>query len=226
MDMSHAMALAAAMDRAGCGLKPGLQFFCAQGPQGIKEIKDSYPDLPLFLDLKFHDIPNTVAAAVRAVMKLAPAYLNVHASGGETMMQAAHEAALEEAHKIGVETPRLLAVTVLTSLDQEALADAGIDSAPSDIAEKQALLAKKARFDGVVCSAHEIEALRQSCGDDFVLMVPGIRPPGADHGDQKRVMTPQQACAAGATHLVLGRPITQAEDPEKAACEILESLSA
>lgn len=224
-DLSSALALAAAMQRAGCGLKPGLRFFTACGPQGITEISESYPGLPVFLDLKFHDIPNTVAEACRAAARLRPAYLNVHAAGGLEMMRAAADALRDESAKIGIEAPRLLAVTVLTSLDEPALRATGQAETPAALVLRLAHLAQEAGLDGVVCSPHEIETLRSACGPDFVLMVPGIRPEGADPGDQKRFTTPRQALERGATHLVVGRPITAAPDPVAAAAAILRGLT-
>ncbi len=223
-DLDRAKALAAAMERAGCGLKLGLEFFNAQGPQGTKEITDAYPDVPLFLDLKFHDIPNTVAGAVRAVTALAPAYINVHASGGLEMMIAAQNAAAEQADKIGVTAPKVLAVTLLTSLDESALCKIGYKEGVEERVVQMARLVQEAGLAGIVCSAKEIEPVRATCGNDFALMVPGIRPAGAAVGDQKRVMTPESAMQAGATHLVIGRPITGADNPEDAARTILDGL--
>ncbi|MCB9987964.1 MAG: orotidine-5'-phosphate decarboxylase [Rhodospirillales bacterium] len=224
-DLDRAKALTAAMQKAGCGLKLGLEFFNAQGPQGIAEIRQAYEELPLFLDLKFHDIPNTVAGAVRAVTHLSPAYINVHAAGGEDMMKAALDAANETADKIGVPAPKVLAVTILTSLDETALRQVGYADSPEAQVVKMARLTQKSGLAGIVCSAKEIEPVRAACGPDFTLMVPGIRPAGAAIGDQKRVMTPEAALKAGATHLVIGRPITGADDPETAAKEILQTLS-
>jgi orotidine-5'-phosphate decarboxylase len=176
----------------------------------------------LFLDLKFHDIPNTVAGAVRAACHLRPALLNVHASGGATMMQAAAEAAREAAEDMEVERPLVLGVTVLTSLDDEDLAAVGQRGPAREQVIRLARLAQASGLDGVVCSPREIVALRKACGPGFVLLVPGIRPAWAAKGDQKRTMTPAEALAAGADYLVIGRPITAAEDPTAAARRILE----
>ncbi|HRC27673.1 MAG TPA: orotidine-5'-phosphate decarboxylase, partial [Alphaproteobacteria bacterium] len=200
-DIERAKTLAAALASVTGSIKLGLEFFNAHGPQGVGEILRVAPGVPLFLDLKYHDIPNTVAGAVRAATALRPAYLNVHAAGGLDMMRAAREAAGEEAARLGCAVPKLLAVTVLTSLDDAALAQVGQARPASDQVRRLAELTREAGLDGVVCSAHEIAALRASCGADFVLMVPGIRPAGAEVGDQKRVMTPAQAMKAGATHL-------------------------
>lgn len=216
-NLDHACALAKQIAPVTGGIKLGLEFFNNFGPQGIDKILKSAPEAQLFIDLKFHDIPNTVAGAVRGICNnFSPAYLNVHAAGGLEMMQAA-KAACEKQTK-------LLAVTILTSLDQHAINEIGYDRSVSEQVIKMAQLTKKAGLDGVVCSAHEIELLRNACGDDFALMVPGIRPHGAAQGDQKRVMTPSEALNAGATHLVIGRPITGADDPAKAAAEILRSI--
>lgn len=216
-DLNRALDLARMIAGAGCGIKMGLEFFNANGPQGVKTIMDAAPDISIFLDLKYHDIPNTVAGAIRSVCAhVQPAYLNVHAAGGIEMMRAAREACPPET--------KLLAVTVLTSLDDANLESVGQKAPASDQVKRLALLTKNAGLDGVVCSAHEIKSLRESCGPDFILMVPGIRPAGSDAGDQKRVMTPQDAMNAGASHLVIGRPITQAANPAQAARDILDSL--
>ncbi|PCJ97791.1 MAG: orotidine-5'-phosphate decarboxylase [Zetaproteobacteria bacterium] len=217
-DLDYACELVAQIAPVTGGIKLGLEFFNNFGPQGIDRVLKSCPQAQLFIDLKFHDIPNTVAGAVRGICSnFAPAYLNVHASGGMEMMAAAKEAC-------GADT-KLLAVTILTSLDASAIAEIGYGN--TDVGaqvEQLARLAQKSGLDGVVCSAHEISRLRNVCGDDFTLMVPGIRPVGSAQGDQKRVMTPIDALNAGATHLVIGRPITGATDPAKAAAEILKGL--
>ncbi len=199
-------------------LKLGMEFYNRFGPQGIEQVREAYPDADLFIDLKFHDIPNTVAAAVRTVSEnLGPAYLNVHAAGGRTMMEAAKSACASGT--------RLLAVSILTSLNDKDLIDVGYSYGTADQVELMAKLTQQSGLDGVVCSAHDIERLRSSIGLDFDLMVPGIRPAGADAGDQKRIMTPAQAITKGATHIVVGRPITQATNPARAAADIVASLS-
>lgn len=216
-DLDQACALSKQIAPITGGIKLGLEFFNNFGPQGIERVLKAAPDAQLFIDLKFHDIPNTVAGAVRGICNnFAPAYLNVHASGGRAMMMAAKEAC-------GAQT-KLLAVTILTSLDDEAIKAAGYQAGISQRVEQMAALTKDAGLDGVVCSAHEIKRLREMCGADFALMVPGIRPKGSAQGDQKRVMTPKDALNAGATHLVIGRPITQADDPQMAAADILKDL--
>lgn len=216
-DINEAVRLAGAVGAITGGIKLGLEFFNAQGPQGVKSVSDAIPGAELFLDLKYHDIPNTAAAAIRSAAHLKPAYLNVHASGGFEMMKAARAACPPET--------RLLAVTVLTSLDLAMLAAVGQGRDTGAQVERLAVLAKEAGLDGVVCSPHEIALVRKACGDDFILMVPGIRPEGSDRGDQSRIMTPKQAVDQGATHLVIGRPITRAPDPQAAAQAILDSLA-
>jgi orotidine-5'-phosphate decarboxylase len=216
-DLNRACDLTRAIAPVTGGIKIGMEFFNTFGPQGIETIREAAPEAALFIDLKFHDIPNTVAAAVKTISNnLAPAYLNVHASGGLEMMQAAR-AACNPASK-------LLAVTILTSLSDHDLTAIGYAHNAARQVEQLALLTQKAGLNGVVCSSHEITALRKACGQDFTLMVPGIRPAGAATGDQKRTMTPSEALHLGATHLVIGRPITNAPDPAQAAAEILKSL--
>lgn len=225
-DMDRALALAAAMQRAEAGIKLGLEFYNEHGPQGVARIKDAYDDLSIFLDLKFHDIPNTVAGALRAIASLEPDFVNVHASGGLTMMKQAKEALKEAAEREGRNCPSLLAVTILTSLDDADLKEIGYNGNAEKMVLSLAALTQKAGLDGIVCSPKEITKLRAQCGDDFALMVPGIRPKGAATGDQKRVMTPQDAVSAGASHLVIGRPITQADDPVQAAIKIIQDIEA
>ena len=204
------------------GFKIGKEFFTALGPAGVERIIGE--GMPLFLDLKFHDIPNTVAGAVRSAMALGPEILDVHASGGKTMMVAAAETAAEEAAKRNVQKPLILGVTVLTSLDAADLADAGVTGSPEDQVVRLAGLAKSAGLDGVVCSGDEIEHLRAACGPNFKLLVPGIRPIWAAAGDQKRVLTPADAISMGADYLVIGRPITSADDPVAAVGRIGDEL--
>ncbi|MFC7332449.1 orotidine-5'-phosphate decarboxylase [Rhodocista pekingensis] len=201
------------------GLKLGLEFFVACGPDGIRAVTEG-TGLPLFLDLKFHDIPNTVAGAVRSAVPLRPAFLTVHASGGRAMLRAAADAAAEEAERLGVPRPKLLAVTVLTSLGADDLAAVGQAGPVEDQVARLAELTAEAGIDGAVCSPAEVAPLRRRLDPGFTLMVPGIRPAWAAAGDQKRVMTPAEAVAAGADHLVIGRPITAAADPAEAARRI------
>jgi orotidine-5'-phosphate decarboxylase len=221
LDVVRASALVRALAPVGCGIKLGLEFFSGQGPDGVRTVVASAPNTPLFLDLKFHDIPNTVAAAVRAALAVKPFILNVHAAGGAAMMTAAAEAARDASPR-----PLVIAVTVLTSLDDNDLKSVGLNGPAADLAVRLARLARDSKLDGVVCSAHEAASLRAACGPDFKLIVPGIRPAGSAIGDQKRVMGPKEAIAAGADFLVVGRPITEATDPVVAARAIIADIAA
>jgi len=212
-ELDKARALATAVRGHVGGLKLGLEFFMAQGPQGVRAIADL--GLPIFLDVKLHDIPNTVAGAMRSLSPLDLAIVNVHAAGGRAMMVAAREA-MAPATKV-------IAVTVLTSLDASDLADIGVGGTAADQVARLAELTRDAGLDGIVCSAHEVAARRATWADGL-FVIPGIRPTGADIGDQKRVMTPRQALDAGASVLVVGRPITAAADPAEAAAAIAASL--
>jgi orotidine-5'-phosphate decarboxylase len=216
-DLEHARQLAAQLRGCVGGLKLGLEFFNAHGPEGIKPFVETA--LPVFLDLKYHDIPNTVAGAVRAVAGLGVSILNVHAQGGAAMMRAG----LDAAKSVSPST-RVIAVTMLTSLGDEDLPGLGIQPPVADQVLRLATLARQCGLDGVVCSAHEIVRLRKELGPDFLLVVPGIRPAGAALGDQRRVMGPAEARDAGASVLVIGRPITGAPDPAQAARDIAQSL--
>jgi len=198
-----------------CGmLKVGLEFFLAHGAAGLRAVARA--GRPLFLDLKLHDIPNTVAGAVRAVLPLGPAMLTVHAAGGPAMVGAARRAG----EGGGAGRPALLAVTVLTSLDAATLHATGVSGGPRQQVLRLARLAMAAGADGLVCSAHEVAVLRDALGSGPVLVVPGIRPAGVAAGDQARTTTPAQAMAAGADWIVVGRPITGAADPGQAARDI------
>jgi len=218
-DPKEARALVAAVAGVAGGIKLGLEFFAANGPAAVKQV--SFGE-PLFLDLKLHDIPNTVAGAVRAVAPLEPLLLTVHAAGGPAMMRAAADAATAAA--AGRRRTKLLGVTVLTSLDEGDLARLGQSGPVADQALRLALLARDSGLDGVVCSPHEVAALRAACGENFLLVVPGIRPAGSSAGDQKRVMTPREALEAGADYLVIGRPITAASDAAAAVRAISAEL--
>ncbi|HUD53567.1 orotidine-5'-phosphate decarboxylase [Parvibaculum sp.] len=220
VDEAHAASLARGLKGTVGGVKLGMEFFYARGPQGYAKVAEA--GLPIFLDLKLHDIPNTVAGGIRATLALKPAIVNVHAAGGLAMMRAAADAAKEA----GDARPLVVAVTMLTSLDQSDLVATGVSGTPADHVLRLAHLAAEAGLDGVVCSAHEIERLRAELGRDFKLVVPGIRPAGADVADQKRIMTPSDALARGADILVIGRPITGARNPREAAEAIAASLAA
>lgn len=217
--LTVALAMARRLGPLAGMFKIGSQLFTAEGPRAVERI--SALGAGIFLDLKFHDIPNTVAKAVRAAAELpGVALVNVHASGGVEMMRAAARALAGMRRR-----PRLLAVTILTSLDAAALRRIGIRGAPQLRVVALARLAQEAGLDGVVCSAHELRAIRRACGSDFLTVVPGIRPASAAKGDQSRVATPAQAIRDGADYLVVGRPITEARDPRAAADAILEEIA-
>lgn len=201
-----------------CRLKIGKELFTHAGPDFIKQIMNK--GFEVFLDLKFHDIPNTVAKAINAAADLGVWMTNVHASGGARMMEAAKDAL----YPYGKDAPLLIAVTVLTSMEAVDLQEIGIYVSPLEQATKLALLAKNCGLDGVVCSAKEVQSFRTRLGSDFKLVTPGIRPAGSNPDDQRRIMTPQRAQAAGSDYLVIGRPITQAEDPSSALQDILSTL--
>ncbi len=195
------------------GVKLGLEFFCANGHHGVHEVQKL--GLPIFLDLKLHDIPNTVAKAMQAINVLEPAIVTIHAAGGRAMMEDAKAAA-------GAHT-KVVAVTVLTSLDDHDLSRVGVPDAPDLQVARLAALAQEAGLDGIVCSGHEVKAVKKSWKDGF-FVVPGLRPAGGNSADQKRTVTPRQARDDGANVLVVGRPITKAEDPDAAARAIVGTL--
>lgn len=216
-DADSALALVARLDPALCRLKVGKELFTVAGPDLVRTLVAR--GFEVFLDLKFHDIPNTVAAACRAAAGLGVWMLNVHASGGRRMMAAA-QAALADLPK----PPLLIAVTVLTSMSAEDLGEVGISATPADQVLRLARLAHACKLDGVVCSAQEAAMLRAELGAGFRLVTPGIRPAGAEAGDQRRVMTPAEALRAGATDLVIGRPVTAAADPLAALKQIQSDI--
>jgi orotidine-5'-phosphate decarboxylase len=212
-DPGRALTLAKSVSSCAGGLKLGLEFFCANGPSGVRDI--AALGLPLFLDLKLHDIPNTVARAVETLRPLEPAVLTVHCAGGRAMLEAAKAAAPANTKVVGV--------TVLTSLDSGDLGLIGVGGDASEQVERLAGLARRSGLDGIVCSGSEVKAASSAWPDGF-FVVPGVRPQGSGASDQKRTVTPREAIDAGASILVIGRPITQAEDPEAALRAIAETL--
>lgn len=202
-----------------CRLKVGKELFTSCGPELVKTLVDKNFDV--FLDLKFHDIPNTVAGAVRAAAEMGVWMVNVHAVGGSRMMQAAKKALADvEGRK-----PLLIAVTVLTSMSPDDLTETGVSASPEDQVLHLATLTQKSGLDGVVCSAQEAKLLKQHCGADFKLVTPGIRPANSAQDDQRRIVTPEQAIENGSDYLVIGRPITKAESPVEALKAINHSLA-
>lgn len=208
-------------DTIGC-IKLGLEFFSAQGPGGIAVLRAA--GAPIFLDLKLHDIPTTVAKAVYQLTRLRVRMLTLHASGGRTMMEQARQATQEAARHFQVPPPLLLGVTVLTSMDDQEIHQLGIGHTVADQVDNLAKLANQAGLDGIVCSAHEVPRIKQRYGRQFLTVVPGIRLEKGDTQDQKRTMTPKEAMAQGADYLVIGRPVTQAKDPAAVTKQILKSL--
>ena len=221
-DREQAIALVKRVSPRSCALKVGNELFTAAGPDLVRKIVDQ--GFRVFLDLKYHDIPNTVAQACRAATRLGVWMMNVHAAGGGTMLQAAREAVSEEAQRLGLARPMLIGVTVLTSIDAATLAETGVAATPADQVDRLAASCAAQGLDGVVCSAQEAARLRAAHGKSFCLVTPGIRPAGAATHDQKRVMTPAAAIAAGASYLVIGRPIIEAADPAQALHSINQSL--
>jgi len=203
---ANALELIDQLDANLCRLKVGKEMFTLLGPSFVEKIQTK--GFEVFLDLKYHDIPNTVAKACQAAASLGVWMLNVHASGGRRMMEAAAEAVANTQSK-----PHLIAVTVLTSMSHDDLIELGIKETPAEQALKLAALAKSSGIDGVVCSAQEASEMQQQLGSDFLLVSPGIRPTGSKEDDQRRIMTPVNALKAGSDYLVIGRPITQSDDP-------------
>ncbi len=222
-DPHWAYGLAGKLRKYVGGVKLGLEFFGACGPSGFAHVAKS--GVPIFLDLKLHDIPNTVAKAIHALMPLKPSIMTIHTGGGPAMMRAAAEAATKAAYDMGCARPILVGVTILTSLDEDDLQAIGLSTPLKSQVVRMAKLAQKSGLDGVVCSPLEITAIREACGPDFELVVPGIRPTGSAVGDQKRVMTPAEAISKGADYIVIGRPITQSDDPKKAAQDIAADIN-
>lgn len=204
-------------------IKLGLEFFTANGAAGVTNI--TRLGIPVFLDLKFHDIPNTVAKAIAATAGMNMFMMTVHTSGGRNMLQAAIDASDRVAQVTGKERPLVIGVTLLTSLDQDDISIIGFQDTVQNQVIRLADLAQSAGLDGVVCSPFEIAPIRKACGDDLKLVVPGIRPQGSASGDQKRILTPKEALARGADYLVIGRPITEADNRADAAQKIAASLT-
>ena len=213
-----AIALARQLDPALCRVKVGKELYTRCGPDILNELHKL--GFEVFLDLKFHDIPNTTAQAVGVAADMGVWMVNVHASGGRRMMEACAEKLSHYSN-----APLLIGVTVLTSMEREDLLDLGIDAEPVDHVMRLAKLTKDCGLDGVVCSSHEVSQLKQTLGSEFQLVTPGIRPASAELGDQRRVMTPREALAAGSDYLVIGRPITKAEQPLAALEDIVKSLA-
>jgi orotidine-5'-phosphate decarboxylase len=216
--VADARALADRLRGAVGGFKVGSRLFTSEGPAFVEELASRGDRV--FLDLKFHDIPNTVAGAVAAATRLGVWMLNVHASGGSTMMRAARAAADEEAARRSRPAPLVIAVTMLTSLDQQALSEIGLSASVAEQVGRLAALTESAGLDGVVASPQEIEIIRRRCGRRFAIVTPGIRGAGDQRGDQSRTLSAAEALAAGATYLVVGRPIIAAADPRAAAEKI------
>jgi orotidine-5'-phosphate decarboxylase len=218
-DARSALALVGRVDPGACRLKVGKELFTRAGPQLVEQLVARGFDV--FLDLKFHDIPNTVAGACFAAAELGVWMLNVHALGGERMLLAAREGVGRAAHQ-----PLLIAVTILTSMDEHDLAGVGLAGTPADNVMRLAALTQSCGLDGVVCSSRETAALRTRLGEDFLLVTPGIRPAGLASDDQRRVMTPLEAMQNGSSYLVIGRPVTQADDPVSVLRTLNQELSA
>lgn len=212
-----ALNMAQQLEPTQCRVKVGKELYTASGPVILEKLHAL--GFEVFLDLKFHDIPNTCAKAVGVAADLGVWMVNVHASGGRRMMEAARNELEKKTHQ-----PLLIGVTVLTSMEENDLAEIGLNLDPQEQVRRLALLTESSGLDGVVCSAQEVGLIRNNCSADFLTVTPGIRPAGSDQGDQRRVLTPEQALAAGVNYMVIGRPITQAENPAQACDEIIKSL--
>lgn len=213
-DEVSTLALVDQLEPSLCRLKVGKELFVRCGPALVEKL--IHKGFDVFLDLKFHDIPNTVVAACQAAADLGVWMVNVHASGGRKMMMAACEAIEQSSHK-----PLLIGVTILTSLSRADITEIGLDIEPAEQVLRLAKLAQDSGLDGVVCSPHEAVVIKQSIGDDFILVTPGVRPAGSAIGDQQRIMTPAQALSAGSDYLVIGRPITASDNPVRALKSII-----
>lgn len=214
----EALDLSRRLDPSQCRVKVGKELFTRAGPRLVEQLQQM--DFDVFLDLKYHDIPNTTAQACRAAAELGVWMVNVHALGGRRMMEAAREAVQQASHQ-----PLLIAVTILTSLDEDELHEVGLSGTPAENVLRLARLAEASGLDGVVCSPQEVSALRETVAGGFQLVTPGVRPAGAAVGDQKRITTPEDAIRLGSSYLVVGRPITQAEEPLAALAAINAAIS-
>ena len=219
-DQASALTMAEQLNPEKCRVKVGKELFTRSGPAIVETLHSK--GFEVFLDLKFHDIPNTTAKAVRAAAEMGVWMVNVHASGGRCMMEAARN----ELDQVNGSRTLLIGVTVLTSMERQDLADIGLDIEPLEQVKRLAMLTQKSGLDGVVCSAQEVKPLREIINPDFQLVTPGIRPADAEVGDQKRIMTPGQAIHAGSTHLVIGRPVTKAQSPAEALQRIEQEIAA
>jgi orotidine-5'-phosphate decarboxylase len=221
---SEAVKLADRLGPYAGGFKVGMQLFYGAGPEAVRRLREK--KVPVFVDLKLHDIPNTVSGAARALTRLGASILNVHAAGGREMMRAAADAVRDEAAKCGLSRPLVVAVTVLTSIDEKVFRDQlGMPGPVRDRVAAWSRLAGESGLDGVVASPREIPAVREACGSGFVIITPGVRPAGSAAGDQKRTMIPGEAAELGADYLVVGRPVTAAPDPVAAARSILDEIN-
>ena len=220
-DAHSALSIARSLQGSVRYVKIGMTLYYAEGPEIVARFKDL--GFEIFLDLKLHDIPHQVRGAAEAISRLGVSMFTVHAAGGREMMEAAVQGACEGSSGCGIDTPDVIAVTVLTSLDDVALGATGIAATPAEHAFLLADLARESGLQGVVCSPHEAHAMRALLGPEALVVTPGVRPAGASAGDQARVATPAQALSAGASHIVVGRPITGAPDPAAAVSALFES---
>ena len=223
-DLSEAFETTKRLSKSIGGVKLGLEFFLHNGPAGVRKIATL--GLPIFLDLKLHDIPNTSAQAARGIVKLQPFMTTVHISGGPEMLRRTVASVQDEAHKLGVVAPKIIGVTVLTSLDEADLRAIGVHTAPMEQVIRLAKMAEQAGLDGIVCSGEEIRAVRNECSPEFTIVVPGLRPPWVDFDDQKRTKSPSEAAAEGADYFIMGRAILNSGDSVRNANQVVENIAA